>query len=125
VIVIGRPDAREPGLPPDALAGLLPFQPTLMRTFSSRETLRIYAPISWRAAADTASVTLTLTGSGAPVSRTVSARAASPGEAIRRAAIDEALPLGQFPPGTYILTVTAALSGGKPVTRAVGITVVK
>jgi VWFA-related protein len=124
-LVLGRPAAGEPSLPPGALAGVLPFQPTLARTFASRETLRVYAPISWRGSADTASVTLTMTGSGVRMSRTLTVRAAAAVGGVRQSAIDEALPLGPAAPGNYALVVTATIPGGKPVSRTVGITVTR
>lgn len=119
-LIVGLEGAAEPALPGGALAGLLPFQPTLTRTFSAHETLRVFAPLAWGAQDDAATVTLSVTGPGASVTQTFSVPAAAAANGLRHAIVDHAVPLVTLATGSYILTVSVTLQGAKPITRSIG-----
>jgi hypothetical protein len=119
-LIVGVEGAGVPSMPANELAGFVPFQPTLRRTFSAEDTLRIFAPLSWGGNGDAATVTVSVTGDGAGLKQTQSARASGAATGPRHATIDRVVPLAGLAPGDHVLTVTATLPGGKPVTRTVG-----
>lgn len=98
----------------------MPFQPTLTRSFSTHDSLRVFAPLSWGAHADSATVTLAITGSGADLTQTLTATAVTVTSGLRHATIDQRLLLATLAPGDHILTVSVTLPGEKPATRTVG-----
>jgi hypothetical protein len=67
-----------------------------------------------------AAVTLSVTGDGGGLKQTLSARATSSAPGLRRATIDQVMLLAGLGLGDHVLTVTATLEGGKPVTRTLG-----
>jgi VWFA-related protein len=121
-LVVGLEGAGEPAMPADALAGLVPFQPALTRTFTAEDTLRIFAPLSWRANVDSAMVTLSVRGGGdgTGATKTQSVRGTGAAAGLRHATVDQLVALAGLAPGDHVLTVTVTLPGGKPVTRTVG-----
>ena len=116
---------RQAAVPPNALKGLVPIQPTLVRTFGPSDTLQIHAPLFWRGVdGGSALVTIAIkqgettvrgtrgTVAGAPAaSRTVS-RA-------QQAAVTGALALKDLAPGPYELEIEAHLMTGSVARRAV------
>jgi len=115
--------AREEAKPKGALNGLVPFQPTTDRDFSTTDTLRIFAPVFWRGNG-TASVTLSIRQGekvlverrdmleAAAVETAVSARGfAVPSSGQSRASFATSLPLAGVPAGEYVLTISAGVSG--------------
>lgn len=50
--------SRENAVPAGALEGLVPFQPTTVRTFSREDTLRVFAQVFWRSNASMVSAEL-------------------------------------------------------------------
>jgi VWFA-related protein len=119
-LIVGVEGARASSMPADELAGFVPFQPTLRRTFSADERLRIFAPLSWGGHGDAATVTVSIAGDGAGFTQTQSARATGAATGLRHATVDQVVPLAGLAPGDHVLTMTATLQGGKPVTRTVG-----
>jgi VWFA-related protein len=119
-VVLGLKGAREPAMPAEALSGLVPFQPTLARSFQRDDTLRVFAPLSWDGPARTATVSLTVTGLGVPLTQTFETGVERAGSGLQHAVIDRSLALLSLAPGDYVLAVTANLPGGQPVTRTIG-----
>jgi len=120
---------RQTAVPPDALKGLVPIQPTLVRLFESSDTLQVHAPLFWRGV-DAASAIATIavkqgdttvrgtrvTVGGSPVnSRTVS-RA-------QQAAVAGTLSLAGLAAGDYTLEIEARLTTGSVARRAVALAV--
>ena len=141
---------REDAKPKDALKGFVPFQPTTDRTFTSSDSLRIFAPVFWRGAAGPAPAAsraavpapMTLGGGGSATgvaTVTLSIRQGAKILVERRdqvqpdvepanmaeqshASFVVTLPLKGVPPGDYILSITASASG-KPAKREVAFAV--
>ena len=119
-LVLGVDGAVEPALPAAALSGLVPFQPTLRRTFSTQDMLRVFAPVSWGGKADAATATVTVPGAGIELRQPLSPAAGASAPGIRHASIDQRLPLSALASGAHVLTVTVTLPGGKPVSKTIG-----
>ncbi len=114
---------RQTAVPPGALKGLAPIQPTMDRVFSASDTLQVFAPLFWR---DRSSAT------GTPQSAVVTvvvrtgtfvvrqSRAVVQGELTNNPTISRSwigqlngtVPLRQMVPGPYVLELTAHLPAG-------------
>ena len=105
--------AREAVMRGDALAGLVPFQPAVARTFTTADALRIFAPLCGGSKTSATSVTMSIAGAGAPLTQTFDV---APG-----GVIDRMVQLARLSPGDYVLTVSArGAAGSAAVSRAVG-----
>jgi len=113
---------RQTSVPPGALKGLAPIQPTMARVFSPSDTLQIFAPLFWR----------TTGGLAVPPSASVVVRVLSEGKMVRQSRVDVtaeptnsprisrsvrgellgALSLRQLVPGGYVLELTGTLTNG-------------
>ncbi len=138
---------REEAKPKDALKDLVPFQPTTDRTFSSSDSLRIFAPVFWRSTGasravvsrtapvailggatgpGTATVTLSIRqGARILVERRDQVEADEPAANMAEqshASFAVTLPLKGVPPGNYILSISASASG-TPAKREVAFSV--
>jgi VWFA-related protein len=117
-VVVGVDAAPEPAMPPDALRAFVPFQPLLRRSFSSAETLHVFAPLSWGDASPAAAVTVTLSGAATPTKVTVQGAAGTTG--VRRGNLDVQVPLSGLAPGEHVLTVEARVGTLSAVSKTVG-----
>ena len=109
---------RESALGDIEARSLLPFQPTTSRTFSQRDTLRVFMPILWREGTDEVRVTLTLKGRSATIRRDepLTAKAGDRGRHV--AAFDTLLPLARLS-GPVTLQLDARLANGQTATETV------
>jgi hypothetical protein len=105
-------NAQEAIMRGDALVGLVPSQPAVTRTFSTADGLRIFAPLSGGSKTAPTSVTMSLKGTGAPLTQTFDV---APG-----GVIDRIVPLARLAPGDWVLTVSARTGTSAAVSRAVG-----
>jgi VWFA-related protein len=103
----------------DRARGLVPFQPTTARTFTSNEALRIYLTGAWRSPATALEVEVSISGGSAPRIRQFTAPATVAVGGRRKADVDTVLPLADLAPGSYVLRVEARLSKGKPASREI------
>jgi hypothetical protein len=110
---------REPVLLPNAFAGLIPFQPTTSRSFAAVDVLRLFGHVFWKDKNATPAVTMTVTGPNGAVTSSPSLIGQKPAGDQQDAVIAAMLPMQGLPAGRYHLAVSAALPGGKPVTRDV------
>lgn len=109
----------------DTIRGIVPFQPTTKRAFTSSETLRVFARVSWGKKVDAATVHISVVGPGAPPAQSVvvSGRRGPSGHS--DGILDVPLSLASLAPGGYILRVEATQPGAKPFARAVPFEVVR
>lgn len=113
---------RELALHPDAFKGLLPFQPTPVRTFVASDVLRLFGHVYWRKAGAMPALTVHLRPLGAESEVALASPQlvpAPPAGDRQDAIIAALLPLNGLAPGRYHLTVEATLPGGSPVSRDV------
>jgi hypothetical protein len=108
-VVIGLPSAAydaAAGL--GSLEGIVPFQPTTVRTFRVGDTLRVYSRLTWKGDAGAATVRLSVTGrEGLPVrERSVPAHPEASGRKL--AELDVTVPLDGLAAGEYVLRVEAS-----------------
>ena len=125
-IVLGFAGApRQTAVPANALKGLVPIQPTLVRAFRPSDTLQIHAPLFWRGMdGATAIVTIAVTRENAAVRTTRATVAGSPGTSravsrAQQAPVTGSLSLGGLAPGYYSLEIEARLMTGSVTRRAV------
>jgi len=102
----------------DRVRALVPFQPTASRAFLASDTLRVFLTSAWRSSTTTLNVDVAITGNGTPRKQHLTVDAAVANSGGRQARIDTTLPLSDLPPGSYVLSVSAAAGKEKPVTRA-------
>lgn len=98
---------------------LIPFQPTTTREFKSSDTLKLFGRLFWKGK-DQPVVSVSITGSGAPVTVTVPATAKTV-ENRQEAVLDTVLPLKNLSPGQYHLVIDARLPNGQTASRVVPI----
>ena len=84
----------------DRARGLVPFQPTTARTFTSNDGLRIYLTGAWRSPATALDVEVSISGGSAPRIRQITAQATVAVAGSRKAVVDTVLPLADFAPGS-------------------------
>jgi hypothetical protein len=111
------PEGRSaPALNADALAAVVPFQPAATRTFTGKDTLRVFGRLLWRSR-DVAAVTIGVKGAPAttqePVLKTLSENGG------RIAVFEGRVPLSGLAAGSYVLEIAARLKSGKPVVREI------
>ncbi len=101
----------------DAISPIVPFTPSLRRTFAPSDEMWAYARVYRGTAAGAGAVQLTATIVGAPDQVTVWTTAGSPALTLGpggEAAFRERLPLDRLAPGLYRLRVAAAVPGEPP-----------
>jgi hypothetical protein len=103
----------------DRARGLVPFQPSTTRTFTSHEALRIYLTGAWRSPATALEVEVSISGGSAPRIRRFTAQATVAVGGRRQADVDTVVPLADLAPGSYVLRVEARVPKGKPVSREI------
>ena len=106
----------------DAIADLVPFQPTTDRTFTSADTIEVFTRLSWRGAETRAAAMITLRGDGATgtvTPLTVDGKAGTDGQ--RTAEVRMTVPLKGSKPGRYLLDLSASLPDGTPIRRLIAI----
>jgi len=101
----------------ESIAGLVPFQPTTDRAFTTDQTVRVFARAFARAPDDLAA-TLVLRRDRADV-RAVPLDVESTGVADNARDLTGSLPLAGLAPGNYVLSLTARSASGREVTREV------
>jgi VWFA-related protein len=118
-VVIGTPDSPQPPtLGADFIRAILPFQPTTRRTFTKRQTLRVFAPVFWRGRETVATVTITLEGTGVTLRREETLTVTQPVDGRRVTSIDTLVPLAQLS-GEFTLTLEARVKDGQSAMRTV------
>ncbi len=100
------------------ISQLLPFQPTTAREFASADTLKLFARLFWKGR-DQPAVTVSITGSGAPLTSTPAVTVSAADGGRQEAVLDTALPLKNLVPGRYHLVVDARLPNGQTASRIV------
>ena len=101
---------REPALNANAIAQLVPFQPTTLRVFSSSDALRIFARAFWGSKEGTATATISVPGTSiTPKDVTLVTESASKGR--HEGTLDLQFPLAGLSAGTYTLVVDVRTSG--------------
>jgi VWFA-related protein len=114
---------RQTAVPPDALKGLVPIQPTLVRAFTRSDALRIHVPLFWRGVEGAPAIaTIAIKRGDATVRGThvTVAGASANSRTVSRAqqaAVDGSLSLGDLAAGDYTLEIEARLASGGPVAR--------
>ena len=124
-VVLGLEGAeRESSLDRSVLAPLVPFQPTLVRTFTQDDTLRIFGRVFWKGS-DSPTVALSVTGHGVSQRQDVSLSSIAPEKGRRDATFDTTLPFKpvKLPQGRYQLAVNARLPNGQAASRIILFTV--
>lgn len=119
-IIVGFDGApRQPALAPDMFNGVIPFQPTTTREFSSADVLRLFGHVYWKDKSARPVVEMTLTGTAGSVkSAPVLSEMKTSGDQ-QDAVIAAMLPMQGLAAGKYHLAISATLPGGKPVSRDV------
>ena len=114
---------REPVVGANLLAGVVPFQPTPLRTFAPADTLRIYARLflSSKVTAD-AAVRLTDDRGRVIVEQAIAAVPTDAGEH-GESALETTMPLDRARPGEYVLRLDVRLSNGDTASRAIPLTI--
>jgi VWFA-related protein len=125
-IVLGFAGApRQTAVPANALKGLVPIQPTLVRAFRPSDTLQIHAPLFWRGMESSSAVVTIAVKRGETTVRGTRATVAGSAGASRaiaraqQAAVTGALSLKDLAPGYYALEIEARLMTGSVTRRAV------
>ncbi len=122
-IVIGTPDSPQPPtLGADYIRSVLAFQPTTQRSFSTGETLRVFAPIFWRGRETDARVTITLKGTDVTLRREETLTVAEAVDGRRVTSFDTLIPLAQLS-GDFTMTIDARVKDGQTATRTVAFAV--
>ena len=119
-LVIGTPNyGLDAAVGLDNIRLLVPFQPTTNRTFSSMDTLRIFARVFWRTKHPDAEVRVSVQGpSPVPLQTTSIAGMRAP-DGHTQGRFNTAVPLRGLTPGSYVLRVEATQPTGKPFVREV------
>jgi VWFA-related protein len=116
---------RQTAVPANALKGLVPIQPTLVRVFRPSDTLQIHAPLFWRGMdGASAIVSIAVKREDAVVrsTRVTVAGSAGGSRAVSRAQqapVGGSLSLNGLAPGYYSLEIEARLMSGSVARRAV------
>lgn len=104
----------------DRLRGLVPFQPSTQRTFTSSQQLRVHTQASWRSKDETLQAELQIDGlPDLPGGLAGPFTVTTDRKGQRHALLDCTLSLDGAAPGNYILRVIARLSGGESVMREI------
>jgi VWFA-related protein len=108
----------------DRLRGLVPFQPSTERIFTSGQQLRVHTQASWRSKDDTLQAELQIDGlPHLPGGLDGPFKVMTDKKGQRHALLDCTLSLTGVPPGRYVLRVVARLAGGETVKREIPFTV--
>lgn len=119
-LVLGSPQyALDAAVGLDTIRTLVPFQPTTARTFSSADTLRIFARVFWRTKHPNTDIRVSVQGPSpvAPQTTSIPGVRASTGHTQGR--FNTTLPLRGLASGAYVLRVEALQPTGKPFVREV------
>jgi hypothetical protein len=119
-LVIGTPQfGLDAAVGLDTIRLLVPFQPTTSRSFSSTDTLRIFARVFWRTKHPDTEIRMSVLGPSpvAPQTTTIAGARAPSGHTQSR--FNTTLPLRGLTPGSYALRVEAVQQTGKPFLREV------
>ena len=113
------PAPPEGALGRNVLEGLVPFQPTTLRTFGASETLRVFANAFWSGKDTAAAATLRIPDAATAAPTTLTLSGVSSGTGHWRAAIDTKVPLAGLSSGEHVLDVVVTLPNGQSARRAV------
>jgi VWFA-related protein len=118
--VTGAAQGLDAAIGLDTLRGLVPFQPTTLRTFSPADRLRVFTWAYW--GSTETSLAMEIRVDDRVVTRqSLPARTAAAGK--RDVAIDLMVPLAGLAPGRHVITVTASTREKRSATRQVAIEV--
>ena len=125
-IVLGfAGSARQTAVPANALKGLVPIQPTLVRAFQPSDTLQVHAPLFWRAMEGSSAIVTIAVKDGDRAVRSLRGNVAGTAGTSRtitrtqQAAVTGALSLKDLAAGSYTLEIEARLMTGPVARRAV------
>jgi hypothetical protein len=121
--VFGLPGVREPALNAEAMAGLVPFQPTTTRTFASTDTVHLFARVFAPRGSASVTVTMTVRGSGGERTRAETIAVRGGPQDSPEASWQAILPIGELPAGQYIVQVEATASTRRTDRREVSFTI--
>jgi VWFA-related protein len=131
-LVVGVAGAPRDGVAPtDAAMGLadiralVPFQPTVERTFPATTALRLFLTGGYRSPATSATVTITISDETRPLRREMTVPATVTNLGSRRIQVDTSVPLAGLSPGAHVVSVTVSTGKKTSVSRDVPITVVR
>jgi VWFA-related protein len=114
---------REPVVGAKLLDGVVPFQPTPLRTFAATDTLRVFARL-FLSSKLSPTVTIRLTDAAGAVAREQAVPVvAADSDDRREAALDANLALNGLATGDYVLTLEAVTPNGDKASRAVPIAI--
>ena len=103
----------------DTIRLLVPFQPATTRTFSSTDTLRIFARVYWRTKHPSTDVRVSVQGPTPVPAQTVWIAGSRAPSGHSQGRFNTTLPLRGLTPGAYVLRVEAVQADSKPFVREV------
>jgi VWFA-related protein len=107
------------------IRALVPFQPTVERTFPVTTALRLFLTGGYRSPATSATVTVTVSDETRPLRREMTIPATVTNLGSRRIQVDTSVPLAGLSPGAHVVSVTVSTGKKTSVSRSVPITVVR
>jgi hypothetical protein len=114
---------REPVVGAKLLEGVVPFQPTPVRTFVVADKLRVFARLFVSTKATPSARVLLTDHAGAVALEQAIAVSATAVDGRSEAALDATVPLASLRAGDYVLTVEARTTSGDTASRAIPITI--
>ena len=119
-LVIGTPQfGLDAAVGLDTIRLLVPFQPTTSRTFSSTDTLKVFARVFWRTKHPDAEIRMSVQGPMPLPPQTISINGMRAPTGHTQGRFSTTLPLRGLTAGSYVLRVEAAQLQGKPFVREV------
>jgi len=114
---------REPVVGAKLLEGVVPFQPTPLRTFLASDTIRVFAHLfSSSKATPNAAIRLTDAVGAIALEQPIAVTLASV-DGRGEAALDTTVPLASLRAGDYVLTVEVRTTSGDAVSRAIPVSI--
>jgi hypothetical protein len=111
--------ARESAFGEEFVRGLLPFQPTTIRLFSQRSTIRVFAPFFWKGKDEIVKVTLTLRSPDFVLQREESLKSVTEDKGRQLTSLDTLIPMAKLL-GPITLHIQGRLANGQTTEQTVG-----
>jgi hypothetical protein len=112
-LVLGYDGAGPRALGAD-VGGVLPFQPTTDRVFAASDTLRLFAPVFPAGAPQAGTFSVAIDSGNGPQPVT-----SGPIDGLKSGGLDLRIPLAGLTPGTYVLALEVAATGGDTAQRSI------